>query len=153
MSRAVSTTPVSSQPTRNSPGVELGTDLLELGPGPGAATEWLRHRVARLVAVEQEEEAAARLARMVGFRGDLAAPAGSLPFGDLRTVELARALVAAAQRVVVIADSTKWGTVGIASIAALPRADVLITDSRLPEETRTRLAELVGELIVVEVEA
>ena len=43
-------------------GVELGADLLELGPGPGAATEWLRCRVRRLVAVEHEEEAAARLA-------------------------------------------------------------------------------------------
>ena len=43
-------------------GVELGADLLELGPGPGAATDWLRHRVSRLVAVEQEDEAAARLA-------------------------------------------------------------------------------------------
>jgi len=43
-------------------GVELGADLLELGPGPGAATDWLRRRVRRLVAVEQEEEAAARLA-------------------------------------------------------------------------------------------
>ena len=42
--------------------VELGADLLELGPGPGAATDWLRHRVSRLVAVEQEDEAAARLA-------------------------------------------------------------------------------------------
>ena len=60
-------------------GVELGADLLELGPGPGAATEWLRHRVARLVAVEHEEEAAARLAgRFAGtnvevVRGDAAA--------------------------------------------------------------------------------
>ena len=43
-------------------GIELGTDLLELGPGPGAATEWLRHRVSRLVAVEHEEDAAGRLA-------------------------------------------------------------------------------------------
>jgi ubiquinone/menaquinone biosynthesis C-methylase UbiE len=43
-------------------GVKLGADLLELGPGPGAATDWLRHRVSRLVAVEQEDEAAARLA-------------------------------------------------------------------------------------------
>ena len=42
-------------------GVELGTDLLELGPGPGAATDWLRHRVSRLVAVEHEEEAVTRL--------------------------------------------------------------------------------------------
>jgi ubiquinone/menaquinone biosynthesis C-methylase UbiE len=43
-------------------GVDLGKELLELGPGPGAATEWLRHRVDRLVALEHEEDAAARLA-------------------------------------------------------------------------------------------
>jgi ubiquinone/menaquinone biosynthesis C-methylase UbiE len=43
-------------------GVALGPDLLELGPGPGAATDWLRHHVKRLVAVEHEEAAAARLA-------------------------------------------------------------------------------------------
>jgi len=43
-------------------GVELGAGLLELGPGPGAATEWLRHRVNRLVAVEHEEDAAKLLA-------------------------------------------------------------------------------------------
>jgi SAM-dependent methyltransferase len=42
-------------------GVDLGTDLLELGPGPGAATDWLRHRVGRLVAVEHEEEAVSKL--------------------------------------------------------------------------------------------
>jgi ABC-type branched-subunit amino acid transport system ATPase component len=41
------------------------------------------------------EERGARIARLVGFRGDLNAPAGSLPFGDLRTVELARALCGA----------------------------------------------------------
>jgi len=59
--------------------VEFGADLLELGPGPGAATDWLRRRAGRLVAVEQEEEAAARLAdRFAGtnvevVRGDAAA--------------------------------------------------------------------------------
>jgi ubiquinone/menaquinone biosynthesis C-methylase UbiE len=42
-------------------GIELGPELLELGPGPGAATDWLRHRVKRLVAVESEAEAAASL--------------------------------------------------------------------------------------------
>jgi len=41
------------------------------------------------------EERGVRIAHMVGFRGDLGAPAGSLPFGDLRTVELARALCGA----------------------------------------------------------
>jgi SAM-dependent methyltransferase len=42
-------------------GVDLGEDMLEIGPGPGAATEWLRHRVRRLVAVELEPAAAASL--------------------------------------------------------------------------------------------
>jgi ubiquinone/menaquinone biosynthesis C-methylase UbiE len=43
-------------------GVELGADLLELGPGWGAATEWLGPRVNRLVAVENEQESVTRLA-------------------------------------------------------------------------------------------
>jgi ubiquinone/menaquinone biosynthesis C-methylase UbiE len=37
--------------------------MLELGPGPGAATEWLRHRVRRLVAVESDTVAAEKLER------------------------------------------------------------------------------------------
>lgn len=43
-------------------GADLGTEMLEIGPGPGAATEWLRHRVRRLVALDIDGEAAARLA-------------------------------------------------------------------------------------------
>ena len=42
-------------------GVDLGGDLLELGPGPGASTRWLRQRVRRLVALELDPAAAARL--------------------------------------------------------------------------------------------
>ena len=42
--------------------VALGDEMLELGPGPGAATRWLRHRVGRLVALELDPVAAARLA-------------------------------------------------------------------------------------------
>jgi ubiquinone/menaquinone biosynthesis C-methylase UbiE len=43
-------------------GVTLGPDLLELGPGWGAATEWLAPRVGRLVALEHEQESVTRLA-------------------------------------------------------------------------------------------
>ena len=50
-------------------GVSLGDELLELGPGPGAATEWLRQRVRRLVAVEHEADAAALLAGRFAFAG------------------------------------------------------------------------------------
>jgi SAM-dependent methyltransferase len=42
--------------------VDLGDEMLELGPGPGAATRWLRGRVKRLVALELDAAAAARLA-------------------------------------------------------------------------------------------
>jgi SAM-dependent methyltransferase len=41
--------------------VDLGADLLEFGPGPGASTRWLRHRVRRLVALELDSAAAASL--------------------------------------------------------------------------------------------
>ena len=42
--------------------VDLGKEMLEIGPGPGAATEWLRHKVAQLTAVEVDPAAAAALA-------------------------------------------------------------------------------------------
>ena len=41
---------------------DLGADMLEIGPGPGAATEWLRHRVRRLTAQEVDPAAAQALA-------------------------------------------------------------------------------------------
>ncbi len=43
-------------------GLDLGNEMLEIGPGPGATTRWLRHRVERLVALELETDAATRLA-------------------------------------------------------------------------------------------
>lgn len=48
-------------------GVTLGEQMLEVGPGPGATTEWLRHQVDRLIAIEFEPEAAETLrARFAG---------------------------------------------------------------------------------------
>jgi SAM-dependent methyltransferase len=41
---------------------DLGADMLEIGPGPGAATEWLRHKVRQLTAQEVDPAAAAALA-------------------------------------------------------------------------------------------
>jgi ubiquinone/menaquinone biosynthesis C-methylase UbiE len=43
--------------------VALGDELLELGPGPGASTEWLRARVRRVVAIDHDKPAADALAR------------------------------------------------------------------------------------------
>ena len=41
--------------------VDLGDDMLEIGPGPGAATSWLSQRVKRLTAVELSPSAAGAL--------------------------------------------------------------------------------------------
>ena len=43
-------------------GIDLGERMLEIGPGPGATTDWLRHRTAQLVAVESDPRAAEALA-------------------------------------------------------------------------------------------
>jgi DeoR/GlpR family transcriptional regulator of sugar metabolism len=56
--------------------------------------------------------------------------------------------VKAARKVTVIADHTKWGIVGLSSFADLNEVDTLITDSGLPEEARTVLADQVGQLII-----
>jgi ubiquinone/menaquinone biosynthesis C-methylase UbiE len=62
----------------------LGDSMLELGPGPGAATEWLRNQVKRLVALERDEDAAASLAsRYAGTNVEvLAGDATRIDFPD-----------------------------------------------------------------------
>jgi len=68
---------------------------------------------------------------------------------NLAEAETNRSLLARAREVIVIADSSKWGTVGLATFGECSVADVLITDDGLPAEARTSLGEAVGELIVV----
>src|ERR1700677_98536 len=65
-------------------GVDLGNDMLEIGPGPGAATEWLRHRVPRLVAIELDPDATAALKeRFAGTNVEaVTGDATSLPYPD-----------------------------------------------------------------------
>jgi DeoR/GlpR family transcriptional regulator of sugar metabolism len=67
---------------------------------------------------------------------------------NLMEAETDRVLAKAARRVVVVADHTKWGTIGLSSIIALGEADVLVTDELLDLEARQLLAEHVGELLV-----
>jgi DeoR/GlpR family transcriptional regulator of sugar metabolism len=62
-----------------------------------------------------------------------------------------RAFVESAQEVVVVADSSKWGMVGLAEIAPLRAADVLVTDAGLPDDARRVLSDVVGSIVTVEV--
>jgi DeoR/GlpR family transcriptional regulator of sugar metabolism len=64
--------------------------------------------------------------------------------------ETDRALVDAARRLVVLADHTKWGVIGISTIARLDQADTVVTDRGLSGEAREQLSSRVGELIVAD---
>jgi len=59
-----------------------------------------------------------------------------------------RALVAAGRRLVVVADHTKWATVGISTIVGLDGADVVVTDDHLPTDAQDTLRETVDRLVV-----
>jgi DeoR/GlpR family transcriptional regulator of sugar metabolism len=69
---------------------------------------------------------------------------------NLLEAETDRALIDAGRRLVVAADHTKWGVVGLSSIARLDEAQVLITDSGLPADAREVLAAAVPELVIVD---
>lgn len=59
-----------------------------------------------------------------------------------------RALVACARRLVVLADSTKWDVVGLATIALLDEVDVLVTDTGLDDAGRAAVTTEVSRLVL-----
>lgn len=59
-----------------------------------------------------------------------------------------RALVDAARRLVVVADSSKWGVLGISSIARLDEADTLISDVQLDAAARVELEAILNLVLV-----
>ncbi|WP_016905883.1 MULTISPECIES: DeoR/GlpR family DNA-binding transcription regulator [Streptomyces] len=67
---------------------------------------------------------------------------------NLAEAETNRRLVGSARRVVVVADHTKWGTVGLSSFASLEQVDTLVTDAGLPGEVRAEIEEQFLELVV-----
>jgi DeoR/GlpR family transcriptional regulator of sugar metabolism len=64
-----------------------------------------------------------------------------------------RALIGAGRRLVVVADSSKWGVIGISSIARLDEADTLVTDSGLAGDARDIASDAVRALLVASVPA
>jgi ubiquinone/menaquinone biosynthesis C-methylase UbiE len=66
---------------RAAEGVTLGAEVLELGPGYGASTQWLQSRAGRVIAVEYEQESVTRLA------GQYAGSNVSVVLGDASALE------------------------------------------------------------------
>jgi DeoR/GlpR family transcriptional regulator of sugar metabolism len=67
---------------------------------------------------------------------------------NLVEAETDRALIASARQVIVTADSSKWGVVGLSSIARLEEVDVLVTDDGLDPDTQRVVASRVGRLVI-----
>jgi ubiquinone/menaquinone biosynthesis C-methylase UbiE len=67
-------------------GVDLGDDVLELGPGPGLTTDELKHQVPRLTAVEIDPQLADQLrTKLAGGNVEIVtADATRMPFADGR---------------------------------------------------------------------
>lgn len=65
-------------------GIDLGDHPLEIGPGPGLSTDWLRSRVPQLTAIEIDPRLAAQLTQRLSgtnvtvVEGD----ASAMPFAD-----------------------------------------------------------------------
>ena len=69
---------------------------------------------------------------------------------NLLEADTDRALIEAGRRLVVVTDHSKWGVIGISSIARLDQADTLVTDAGLDPEARVILSGAVRELIIVD---
>lgn len=65
-------------------GVELGDDVLEIGPGPGVTTDLLRGRARRLTALEVDAAAAAALRKRLNGSGVgvVHGDGAAMPFAD-----------------------------------------------------------------------
>ncbi len=75
-------------------------------------------------------------------------PEAGLSTPNLAEAETNRRLVGSARRVVVVADHTKWGTIGLSSFASLQQVDTLVTDRGLSAGTRAQMAEHLPGLVV-----
>ena len=71
---------------------------------------------------------------------------------NLAEAETNRTLISCAKQVIICADSTKWGSVGLASFGPLSTANVLVTDDGLSKGAADILVERVGLLKIVEVD-
>lgn len=70
---------------------------------------------------------------------------------DLLETEIDRTFIATADKVVVVADSTKWDVRGLSRVADLDEVYALVTDTGLPARARRVLEQKVGRLLLAPV--
>ena len=67
---------------------------------------------------------------------------------NLLEAETNQAFVASTDELVILADHTKWGVTGLATIADLEQAAVCVSDGGLTDEARGILSDRVGRLVI-----
>ena len=67
---------------------------------------------------------------------------------NLAGAETSRALVACARRVAVVADNSKWGVVGLSTIATSSDVDVVVSDGGLLPDARQILESSCGRVVL-----
>lgn len=106
-------------------------------------------RITQSAVGTQAVEALGRLRVDVAFMG-----ANGLSLGhgfstpDVDEAAVKRAMMASARQVIALVDSTKLGVEALHSFARLTDIDVLVTDSALSEDARTKLTESGLEVVV-----
>ncbi|MGZ8179861.1 DeoR/GlpR family DNA-binding transcription regulator [Williamsia sp. SKLECPSW1] len=119
---------------------------------PGADLYFLGGRVR---GITQAAVGSAPLTTLAGLRVDVAMIGTNgltedhgLSTPDLEEAAVKSAMIAAAQRVVVLADSTKIGREDLRSFAPIHAIDVLITDDGIDPEFSARLSALGVEVVI-----
>ncbi|MFT4109543.1 DeoR/GlpR family DNA-binding transcription regulator [Propionicimonas sp.] len=69
---------------------------------------------------------------------------------NLLEADTNRYLIDAAQHLVVVADHTKWGVIGLVSMAPLSRADTIVMDHGASAEIRAALESAISEVIIAD---
>ena len=69
---------------------------------------------------------------------------------NLLEAQTLRSFVSASESVVVLADHTKWGTLGLSTIAPLGTADVLVTDSAVSDQGLAVLQAEISDVVVAD---
>lgn len=95
------------------------------------------------------EQGLAELSVQKLFLGTQAMDASGLTDSTMEIAQAKRAMIRCARQVILVTDSSKWGTSSLTRVAPLSDIDTIITDTDLPAEAREQIEALGIELVLV----
>lgn len=95
------------------------------------------------------EQSLAELSVQKLFLGTQAMDADGLTDSTMEIAQAKRAMIRSARQVILVTDSSKWGTASLTRVAPLSEVDTIITDTDLPADARSHIEALGIELVLV----